>query len=111
MLDTLVYMFLDISFGTILWTSKKVIQGGSLVTTHIINKYYDMNKSEPLMIEDNPTPENTDQENNNPPTYNNTIQMISIDHLNIIKSQIDQQSKIIDELKTVLQNQTNINNK
>ena len=57
------------------------------------------------------TDEYTNSENNEPPTYNNTIQMISIENLNTIKDQIKQQSKIIDDLKKVLENQKKISSK
>ena len=108
MLGTLVYMFLDVSFNTLLWTSQKAIEGSCLLTNHMINKYYDTNNNTQLMIKN--TDECINSENNEPPTYNNTIQMISIENLNTIKNQINQQSKIIDDLKTVLENQKKICN-
>ena len=112
MLGTLVYMFLDISFNTIIWTSQKAVEGGCILTNHIINKYYDINKNPQIMIDDSikNTEEYSNPENSNPPTYINTIQTISIEDLNTIKNQINQQSKIIDDLKKVLENQKKISN-
>jgi|SaaInlStandDraft_1057018.scaffolds.fasta_scaffold140527_3 hypothetical protein len=112
MLGTLVYMFLDVSFNTIIWTSQKAIQGGYILSNHILNNYYETNNNSTLMIEDSikETGEYINSENNEPPTYNNTVQMMSLEDLNTIQNQINQQSKIIDELKLVLENQKKISN-
>jgi len=111
MLYSYLYSFLDISINTIIISSKKVIEGSCLLTNYIINKYNDMNKNRCLMIEE--TTKNTEvylnQENTKLPSYNNTIQIISLEHLDTIKNQINQQSKIIDELKTILETSININ--
>ena len=81
---------------------------GKVLPCSACKNHYDTNNNTPLMIEN--TDEYSNSENNKPPTYNNTIQMISIENLNTIKNQINQQSKIIDDLKTVLENQKKICN-
>ena len=112
MFGTLVYMFLDVSFNTIIWTSQKAIQGSYFLTNQIINSYYGTENNSTLMIEDSikENDECLNSENNKPPTYDNTIQMMSLEDLNTIQNQINQQSKIIDELKLVLENQKKISN-
>ena len=116
MLGTLVYMILDVSFNVLLWSSQKAIEGSSILGEQIIKTYQEMNKPEMLMIEENV--KITNEENNQeelkeldllePPSYNNTLQSISMEDIKTIKKQIESQSKIIQELEVILENQKKI---
>ena len=116
MLGTLVYMILDVSFNVLLWSSQKAIEGSSILGEQIIKTYQEMNKSHMLMIEENV--KITNEENNQeelkeldllePPSYNNTLQSISMEDIKTIKKQIESQSKIIKELEVILENQKKI---
>lgn len=117
MLGTLVYMILDVSFNVLLWSSQKAIEGSSILGEQIIKTYQEMNKPHMLMIEENVKiiNEENNQENNQeelkefdilePPSYNNTLQSISIEDIKTIKKQIECQSKMINELEIILENQ------
>lgn len=116
MLGTLVYMILDVSFNVLLWSSQKAIEGSSILGEQIIKTYQEMNKPHMLMIEENV--KITNEENNQeelkeldllePPSYNNTLQSISMEDIKTIKKQIESQSKIIEELEVILENQKKI---
>jgi hypothetical protein len=116
MFGTLVYMILDVSLNMLLWSSQKAYEGGSMLGGQIIKTYQEMNKSQmQMMIKEKETETETDKsiceeeelEPNNiqPPSYNNTLQHISIEDINTIKKQIECQSKIIEELEVILENQ------
>ena len=113
MLGTLVYMILDVSFNVLLWSSQKAIEGSSVLGEKIIKTYQEMNKPEMIMIEE--TIKQVSENNNyeelesqEPPSYNNTLQDISIEDIKTIKKQIECQSKIIEELEVILENQKKI---
>jgi len=113
MLGTLVYMILDVSFNVLLWSSHKAIEGGNILGNKIIKTYNELNKPQQLMIEDNIKTINEEdkkneeilQEQQEPPSYNNTLQSISIEDIKIIKNQIECQSKMINELELILEHQ------
>jgi hypothetical protein len=113
MLGTLVYMILDVSFNVLLWSSHKAIEGGNILGNQIMKTYNELNKPQMLMIKENVKLMN--EENNQeelkaidpsePPSYDNTLQSISIEDIKTIKNQIECQSKIIEELEVILENQ------
>ena len=126
MFGTFVYMILDVSFNVLLWSSQKAYEGGSMLSGQIIKTYQEMNKSEIQMTITENGNEPTKSKSNDvdgeelefeqklelelnkiqPPSYNITIQSISIEDIKTIKKQIECQSKIIEELEIILKNQT-----
>ena len=115
MIGTIVYMFLDVSFNVLLWSSQKAIEGTTILGNQIIKKYQDINKPQLLMIENKVKPMNVEntqeyykemnEETLEPPSYNNTLQSISIEDIKIIKKQIECQTKMLNELEIILENQ------
>uniref|UniRef100_A0A6C0EFJ7 Uncharacterized protein n=1 Tax=viral metagenome TaxID=1070528 RepID=A0A6C0EFJ7_9ZZZZ len=113
MLGTLVYMILDVSFNVLLWSSQKAIEGSNVLGNKIIKTYNELNKQQILMIEETTDSINKEyeeqsqehQEHQEPPSYNNTLQSISIEDIKTIKKQIECQSKMINELELILENQ------
>jgi len=128
MFGTFVYMILDVSFNVLLWSSQKAYEGGSMLSGQIIKTYQEMNKSEIQMTITENGNEPTKSKSNDvdgeelefeqklelelnkiqPPSYNITIQSISIEDIKTIKKQIECQSKIIEELEIILKNQKKI---
>tara|TARA_B110000003_G_scaffold268702_1_gene298694 strand:- start:162 stop:506 length:345 start_codon:yes stop_codon:yes gene_type:complete len=110
MIGTLVYMILDVSFNVLLWSSQKAIEGSNVLGNKIIKTYNELNKPQLLMIEEtiktiNEEYEEPPKEQQKPPSYNNTLQSISIEDIKTIKKQIECQSKMINELEIILENQ------
>ena len=119
MIGTLVYMILDVSFNVLLWSSQKAIEGTTVLSNQIMKTYQDMNKPQMLMIEENIKSIDVEsnqeynkeevnkesQERIEPPSYNNTLQSISIEDIKTIKKQIECQTKMLTELELILENQ------
>ena len=117
MLGTFVYMILDVSFNVLLWSSQKAIEGTTVLGEQIMKTYKEINKPNMLMIDETvkyinegkhkEEPQNIKHINNlqEPPSYNNTLQSISIEDIKTIKKQIECQSKMINELELILENQ------